>query len=134
MCSKVFISLVAIGLAIAPGRVVSQGPNPAGEGRGKYLALRPPGTGEKETPCSVVEHDGIPFITNPPPLASGGSARLDLGGRVKRIFLLGMTPLGKPRAWANPLDYSVRYFVGGVNWEAFAWIIPTVRSRNFPWF
>ena len=53
-----------------------------------------------------------PFIEGALPLQSGGSARLDVGSRVKRIFFMGMTESPNIRCWADPKDYSVRCFIG----------------------
>ncbi len=76
----------------------------------KYLAL-PLGKTGGPTP-NILNRNGVPFIEGTLPLDANGSARVLVGGRVKRIFLLGMTESAKIAGWADPRDYSVRYFVG----------------------
>ena len=76
---------------------------------------------------------GVPFVEGPLPLEQGGSARVTVGARVDRIFLLGMTdqisekqraghskhapselirPAIPVDAWTDPRDQSVRFWVG----------------------
>ena len=61
-------------------------PNPPAAGE-NFLAL--PLTQMSEQKIS--NRYGVPFIEATLPFNSDGSARVDVGGRVKRIFLLGMT-------------------------------------------
>jgi hypothetical protein len=78
----------------------------------------------------TVVRDGVPFQEGPLPLAEGGSARVNVGGTVDHIFLLGMTdkayfknrptrgpgdlarPVIPAEAWGDPRDLSLRFFVG----------------------
>ena len=55
---------------------------------------------------------GIPFLDGTMHLPSDGAAQVEVGGPVKRIFLRGMTESANLRAWADPRDYSVRFFIG----------------------
>lgn len=77
---------------------------------------------------------GVPFVDGVLPLEPGGSAQVRVGGRANRIFLLGMTDANLATrtsdqqnyslhsgsgarsipayGWADPRDYSVRFFVG----------------------
>lgn len=53
---------------------------------------------------------GIPFLEGS--LSIDPQAKVEIGSKVKRIFLLGMTNGRNPNAWAEARDYSKRYFVG----------------------
>lgn len=55
---------------------------------------------------------GVPFLEVAPPVSSGSSVHVEVEGTARRIFLLGMTETAGVRAWADPHDESVRYFVG----------------------
>ena len=55
---------------------------------------------------------GIPFLQGALHFPANGRATVAVGSRVQRIFLLGMTEFAGARCWADPRDYSVRYFVG----------------------
>jgi hypothetical protein len=100
----------------------------------KYLGLSLATPLPIRNPQSAI-HDcyGLPFLEGPLPLEQGGSASIAVGGRVDRIFLLGMTDqiseqerIGRSRrgpselirpavpvdAWTDPLDQSTRFWVG----------------------
>lgn len=110
----------AVLLAIFPWTVLAQ-----------YLAL--PLGNEAQAPATLNRY-GVPFVAGMLPLVSGGSAQVNVGGQVDRIFLLGMTDANTasiqadqqtyslragsgartipPYGWADPRDYSYRFFVG----------------------
>ncbi len=84
----------------------------AGGAQKKYLALPLAKSPGKATALRTLDRWGIPFVEGKLDVPSGGTASLDLGGMVRRIFLLGMTESDSVRAWADPRDYSVRFFIG----------------------
>jgi hypothetical protein len=55
---------------------------------------------------------GVPFVEGALSFQQAGSARVEIGGAAKRIFLLGMTDTGKAHSWTVLRDYSKRYFIG----------------------
>jgi hypothetical protein len=77
----------------------------------KYLAL-PLTSAQNTTDHKPLNRYGIPFIEGVLPVHPDGTALVSVGGRVKRIFLRGMTESAGPRAWSDPNDYSARYFIG----------------------
>jgi hypothetical protein len=102
----------------APAPGVSAFPNPGGLGANR---------------SAIQNRYGMPFIEGALRLEPGGSACVTVGGRVNRIFLLGMTDqiseekrTGRSRrapselirpavpvdAWVDPQDQSVRFWVG----------------------
>lgn len=54
---------------------------------------------------------GVPFLEAVPPAPAGGSVHVEAEGTIRRIFLLGMAESAGVRAWADPHDEAVRYFV-----------------------
>ncbi|HTV41150.1 MAG TPA: hypothetical protein VMF08_11285 [Candidatus Sulfotelmatobacter sp.] len=85
---KSFVGLLVI-LSLT-ATAFADGPNPPAAGE-NYLAL-PLAKNLKQTPeKKILDRYGVPFIEGTLPFKSNGSARVDVGGRVKRIFLLGMT-------------------------------------------
>ncbi|HUA66469.1 MAG TPA: hypothetical protein VME24_11515 [Alphaproteobacteria bacterium] len=101
----------------------------------KYLGLPlSPQVSPSRIPHSVFRNSyGVPFLQGALPLERGGTARVNVGGRVDRIFLLGMTdqiseserarwgrrgpselirPAVPVDAWTDPLDLSTRFWVG----------------------
>lgn len=97
----------------------------------KYLAL--PLAPGGMTDSNVLDRYGVSFVPGALPLDNGGCAQVSIGGRVNRIFLLGMTdqiserartggskrapsqlirPAVPVDAWTDPLDQSVRFWVG----------------------
>lgn len=54
---------------------------------------------------------GAPFLEAVPPAPAGGSVHVEAEGTIRRIFLLGMAESAGVRAWADPHDEAVRYFV-----------------------
>ncbi|HXC36511.1 MAG TPA: hypothetical protein VNV43_11600 [Candidatus Acidoferrales bacterium] len=80
-------------------------------------------------PTNIIDRYGVPFIEQVLPLQSRGSAEVQVGSRVDRIFLLGMTDAKKastksvvPAAasqgtvplygWADPRDTARRAMIG----------------------
>ena len=57
-------------------------------------------------------HFGVPFIPGTLSYDTNGSAQVTIGGPVKEIFLLGMTEKATIRCWADPTNYSVRFYIG----------------------
>lgn len=112
--------------AATPANHLRQGSHP----HTKYLALRLGSGLALDTKENTLNRYGVPFVERVLPLATGGSAQITVGGRADRIFLLGMTdantasleadspPSGsQPKqipayGWADPRDYSYRFFVG----------------------
>jgi hypothetical protein len=101
----------------------------------KYLALSLGNGLEKGSDEKILNRYGVPFLDGVLPLQPGGTAEISVGGRVSRIFLLGMTDANAvtttaadqrnyslhsgsgartipPYGWADPLDSSFRFFVG----------------------
>ncbi|HEY2084329.1 MAG TPA: hypothetical protein VGI88_16230 [Verrucomicrobiae bacterium] len=102
----------------------------------KYFALPLAGNAGGESHGKVVSRHGVPFVEEILPLANAGSAQVNIGVAVKRIFLLGMTdadklpdraqlddptfrsrsslirPATPARGWAEARDQSARFFVG----------------------
>ncbi len=69
-------------------------------------------TGGSNQPAKPLDRYGIPFLVSASKTGTAGSLQIHIGGRVKRIFLLGMTESVGVRAWTDPRDYSQRFFVG----------------------
>jgi hypothetical protein len=67
--------------------------------------------GGKKSHRKIIVRAGVPFVTGTLPF-SDGSARLDIGGTAKRIYLLGMVEDATIHCWADPTNHSVRFFVG----------------------
>lgn len=67
--------------------------------------------GGKRVHGKILVRDGVPFITASLPFANG-SARLEIGGSAKHIYLLGMAEDAGISCWADPNDHSVRFFIG----------------------
>jgi hypothetical protein len=97
-----------------------------------YFAL-PLSANGNESNQKVIDRYGIPFVEGILPLDAGGSARVEVGAQVERLFLLGMTDANKlpgrmssparspseiirpaipADGWADPRDESVRFFIG----------------------
>jgi hypothetical protein len=77
-----------------------------------YLALPLTGSNQNVPNQKTLDRYGIPFLEGTLQVEPGGTAKVDVAAKVKRIFLLGMTESAGARCWADPRDYSVRYFVG----------------------
>lgn len=82
----------------------------------------------------ILNRYGVPFVPGLLYLPQGGSTHVHVGGRVQRIFLLGMTDANEPSqnagqqsyslhsgsgprtipayGWADSRDYSYRFFIG----------------------
>lgn len=83
----------------------------AGGAQKKYVALQLPKRNKGSGPMTLTRF-GIPFVEGELDLEPGDSVKIDIGKRVKRIFLLGMTESNSVRAWADPRNYEVRFFIG----------------------
>ena len=81
-------------------------------GHGKFIALALAENGGTVSSSNVVERYGIPFEEGDLKLVRKGSAQVNVGCPVKRIFLLGMTEKANLFCWASPLDHSVRFCIG----------------------
>jgi hypothetical protein len=66
----------------------------------------------RKPPPKFADRYGVPFIDEALPLKSVGTARVEVNGSARRIFLLGMTDSATSHSWFDPRDYSVRFFVG----------------------
>lgn len=77
-----------------------------------FLALPLTGNSAQAPAQKILDRYGVPFIAGALALSSNGPARVEVGGRLKRIFLLGMTDSTRGRAWSNPLYYPARFFIG----------------------
>lgn len=65
------------------------------------------------TNATVINRYGVPFVQGTLPIKHKIPARVKLGGKAKRIYLLGMTDTGKPHSWTNLREgYARRYFFG----------------------
>jgi hypothetical protein len=126
LTSYVILFFVVTFPAIIPCPSFGQGSNI----QAKYLCL-PLLKGEtKGTDYKIRNRYGIPFIEGMLPLDSD-SAKVNIGGQVERIFLLGMTDTNKPSetkskrvpselirpfipidGWADPRNDSVHIYIG----------------------
>ena len=77
---------------------------------GKYFALPLAQTPVRSQ--KVHYHFGVPFIEGTLSVSSNTPGQVNVGGAVKRIYLLGMTDNDTIRCWADPRDYSVRFLIG----------------------
>ena len=71
--------------------------------------------GDEDAPQpKILNRYGVPFVGRDLSLDTNGTARVNFSAaaKAKRIFLLGMVHSGNPRAWADPNNRSVRYFIG----------------------
>ena len=78
----------------------------------KYLALSLENAAGKKSEPKITEQFGIPFLEGALKLPQGGSAQVDVGIPVKRIFLIGMTATPNISCWSDPTNLSVRCFIG----------------------
>lgn len=70
------------------------------------------GPGHSATHESINRY-GVPFIEDALPFPDNRPARVEVGGRAKELFLLGMTDTGKAHSWTNLHEkYARRYFIG----------------------
>lgn len=63
----------------------------------------------------AINRYGVPFVEGTLAIQQKGPAHIEVGGRAKRIFLLGMTDTAKAHSWTNLGDkvpYARRYFIG----------------------
>ena len=77
-------------------------------GETRYLAL-PLAGGSTSKP---LQRYGVPFLEGSLSLPANGNVRINVGLSVKHIFLLGMSEDAHIRAWADPRDHAVRFFIG----------------------
>jgi hypothetical protein len=76
-----------------------------------YWAI--PLSGAHSTNALVINRYGVPFVEGPLPFHGKNPAQVEIGGRAKRLFLLGMTDTAKPHSWTNLHEgYARRYFFG----------------------
>ncbi|HEX3624329.1 MAG TPA: hypothetical protein VH280_02780 [Verrucomicrobiae bacterium] len=76
-----------------------------------YWAVRFPANHPTNAPA--INRYGVPFIPDTLPIQHNRSTRVKIGGKAKRIFLLGMTDTAKPHSWTNLHEgYGRRYFFG----------------------
>lgn len=66
---------------------------------------------EKGSEQKILNKYGVPFI-NDTLTYKNGSAQINIGNKVNRIYLLGMTESSSGRVWREPNNYSLRHFVG----------------------
>ena len=121
-------------LAILESRASGQSSiNEADGTHDKFYALPPAQNAREKSNEKILDRYGVPFREEILPLTTGGSARVPVGAQAKRIFLLGMADSGQlptiaqledrsfqslirpttpAQGWADPLDRSVRFFVG----------------------
>jgi hypothetical protein len=71
-----------------------------------------PLSGGQTSKAQSINRYGVPFIQGTLPFHNNRFARVDVGARVERIFLLGMTESAKISGWSEPTNYSMRYFIG----------------------
>lgn len=100
----------AAGSLLPANSAIGAGQEPGGDRKmGKFFAL----SSQNQSPtANLLVRYGVPFLETAPPAPAGGSVHVEVGGTVRRIFLVGMTESAGVRAWADPHDESVRYFVG----------------------
>lgn len=103
---------VAVWLLILQSPCFGVARNKRGVSQEKYLALPLNKSVQNGSNKKTLNRDDIPFLEGTLHLPSAGAATVNVEGRVKRIFLLGMTESANLRAWADPQNYSVRFFVG----------------------
>lgn len=121
-------------LAILATRASGQNPINEGDGaRDRFYSLPLAKIAGEESNEKILNRYGVPFREEILPLTTGGSAQVPVGAQAKRIFLLGMADSGQlptvaqledrsfqslirpttpAQGWADPLDRSVRFFVG----------------------
>jgi hypothetical protein len=136
-CRSVLIFLAA-SLALVASSALGQNStshsNQVEDAHKQYLALSL-GNSLEKGPNQNLNRYGVPFLDGALPLQPHGTAEVSVGGRVNRIFLLGMTDANvatttaadqrdsslhpgsggrnyPPYGWADPLDSSYRFFVG----------------------
>ncbi|HTV40789.1 MAG TPA: hypothetical protein VMF08_09450 [Candidatus Sulfotelmatobacter sp.] len=106
------IVLVAIILLTAIESLCFAEPSDTGSGPGRFVALPFAESGGIVTNSEIVTRYGIPFQQGDLKLVRQGSAQVNVGCPVKRIFVLGMSEKANLFCWASPLDHSVRFFIG----------------------
>jgi hypothetical protein len=102
------LSLAAATLFIAEGPSSGQSMDQAGR---KFLGIPLSGSA-KVSHRRPLEREGVPFIIGSLSYDGNGVAKIDVGGTVKRIFLLGMAENATIRCWADPTNHSVRFYIG----------------------
>jgi hypothetical protein len=103
-----FIGVAAVSLVLAaPKSVLGE---PAGQAEGKFLAL--PLTQKPALEPKLSTRYGVPFVEERLAVSSNAPGRVQVGGQVNRIFLLGMTATPGISCWSDPTNLSVRCFIG----------------------
>lgn len=110
-CAFIFVFTVT-GLLAVQSSSFAQSGNNTGEVRSPWLALPLPAPAGKASGQKVINRDGLPFLEGTLKISTNAPGRVDVGGAVKRIYLLGMNEAADAHMWMDPRDYSVRYFVG----------------------
>ncbi|HEX3626584.1 MAG TPA: hypothetical protein VH280_14310 [Verrucomicrobiae bacterium] len=106
---KVFAcALAAIGLALADCPPSAQAADPVNAEKFQSIPLA---SGGKKSEHKILVRNGVPFISGALPF-SHGSARVNIGGTAKHIYLLGMVEDATISCWADPTNHSLRFFVG----------------------
>ncbi len=83
----------------------------AGDTPNQYWGVQLP-KGTNDFGGKTLDRYGVPFAAGTLSFTSNGLAQIDIDGRAKRIFLLGMTDTAKAHSWTELKDYSRRYFIG----------------------
>ena len=95
-------ALAASGLLMAQHSILGE----------SYFALPLPALKGAASNQHTVNRYGVPFVEGTLKIATNAPATVQVGGPVKRIFLLGMNETTDTHLWDDPRDYSVRFFVG----------------------
>lgn len=80
------------------------------DGLDKFQSI-PLARGGEKSRGKLVVRDGVPFIEQALTFAND-SAQVNIRGRAKRIFLLGMAEDARVHCWFDPTNHSVRFFIG----------------------
>jgi hypothetical protein len=126
--TKPFIGLLVVLSLFLTATAFAAGPNPPASGE-NYLALPLTKNVKQTSENTIVDRYGVPFIEATLPFKSNGSARVDVGGRVKRIFLLGMTDTVVSHSIIGDELGNIRleYADGSVQ------IFPLIRGESIWW-
>ncbi len=77
----------------------------------KFLAL-PLSKNAIKSHQKALDRYGVPFIEGTLAINTNSSVQVNIGAPARRIFLLGMAENATIHCWADPLDESVRFFIG----------------------
>jgi hypothetical protein len=104
--------LAAISFLVVQNPSFADSMSKEGASQEMFEALPLTKSGAKGPNQKFLSRYGVPFVEGTLKLPQGGSAQVDIGAAVKRIFFLGMTDSANTRSWFDPRDYSSRFFVG----------------------